>query len=81
MVYILPPLRIGSIILHGDTTMTYATLRMDGKEFVLVPKTEFGQLTAQDRRDAQKAQRALAQFRAGKLRTLSHTALKRELGL
>ena len=32
------------------------------------------------RRDAQNAQRALAQLRVGKLRTVSHAALKRELG-
>ena len=61
--------------------MSYATLRMNGKEFVLVPKSEFARLTAQDRRDAQKAKRALAQLRSGKLRTVSHAALKRELGL
>ena len=61
--------------------MAYATMRMDGKEFVLVPKTDFGRLTAQDRRDAQKAQRALTQLRTGKLTTVSHAALKRELGL
>lgn len=60
--------------------MAYATLRLDGKEFVLVPKTEFMRLAAQERRDAQKAQRALAQLRSGKLRTVSHAALKRELG-
>lgn len=61
--------------------MTYATLRMNGQEFVLVPKSEFRRLTAQDRRDGQKAQRALAQYRDGKLPTVSHAALKRELGL
>lgn len=61
--------------------MAYATLRMNGKEFVLVPKTEFTRARAEDRRDAQKAQRALAQFRTGKLRTVSHATLKRELGL
>ena len=61
--------------------MTYSTLRMNGREFVLVPKTEFSRLKAQDRRDAYKAQRALAQYRAGKLRTVSHASLKRELGL
>ena len=60
--------------------MTYSTLRMNGREFVLVPKTEFNRLKVQDRRDAQKAQRALAQYRAGKLRTVSHADLKRELG-
>ena len=35
--------------------MAYATLRMNGKQFVLVSKTDFARLTAQDRRDGQKA--------------------------
>ncbi len=61
--------------------MTYSTLRMNGREFILVPKTEFDRLKLQDRRDAQKAQRALAQYRSGKVRTVSHTDLKHELGL
>ncbi|MFB3891678.1 MAG: hypothetical protein ACE15C_06595 [Phycisphaerae bacterium] len=60
--------------------MSYATLQMNGKQFVLVPKTEFQRLTAEDRRDARKAQRALARYRSGKARTISHEALKRELG-
>lgn len=61
--------------------MTYATLEMNGRQFVLVPKTEFARLTAQDRADARKAARALAAYRSGKLRTISHARLKRELGL
>lgn len=61
--------------------MAYATLRMNGKDFVLVPKAEFGRLVAQDRRDAQKVKQALARFRTGKLRTISHATLKKELGL
>lgn len=42
--------------------MAYATMRMDGKEFVLVPKVEFGRLTAQDRRDAKKLSGLLRSF-------------------
>ncbi len=61
--------------------MAYATLRMNGKEFVLVPKGEFARMTSQDVRDARKAKLALDRFRAGKLRTISHAALKKELGL
>jgi hypothetical protein len=61
--------------------MSYATLRIDGKQFVLVPKAEFSRLTAQDRKDARKAQQALSRIRSGKLRTISHSALNRELGL
>ena len=59
--------------------MTYATLHMNGREYVLVPKAEFRRLTAPDARGAAKAKRALACFCAGKLRTVSHEALKRRL--
>jgi PHD/YefM family antitoxin component YafN of YafNO toxin-antitoxin module len=61
--------------------MAHATIRKDGKEFVLVPKSEYRRLTADDRRDARKARQALAKLRAGKLRTIGHDALKRQLGL
>ena len=61
--------------------MGYATLRMKGREYVLVPKSEFRRLTAEDRVDSAAAQRALARLRAGKLRTVSHGDLKRRLGL
>jgi hypothetical protein len=54
---------------------------MAGKEFVLVPKSEFRRLTAEDRRDARKAEKALTKLRTGKLRTVGHQALKRQLGL
>ena len=61
--------------------MAYPTLLMNGKQYVLVPKGEFDRMTAQDRAEAKKAKRTMAAFRAGKLRTTSHAALKRELGL
>ena len=61
--------------------MAYATLRMNGKEFVLVPKQEFRAMAEQDRRDAQKVRQAVASFRAGKLRTVSHEQLKKRLGI
>ncbi len=81
---------------------TYPTLRLSGKEYVLVPKAEFqqrwqqkspvarkarrsravvGRLSEEDRRDALKAECAVARLRAGKLRTISHSDLKRSLGL
>ena len=31
--------------------MSYSTLRMNGREYVLVPKSEFRRMTAEDRRD------------------------------
>jgi hypothetical protein len=61
--------------------MGYAVLKIDGKQFVLVPKAEFTRLTSEDRRDGRKAKHALTQPRAGKLKTVSHASLKRELGL
>ncbi len=61
--------------------MGYATLKMSGREYVLVPKSEFKRLTLEDQRDARKATRAAAEFRSGKLRMISHAALKRSLGL
>ncbi len=61
--------------------MSYATLRMNGREYMLVPKSEFQRMTAEDKRDSATAGRALARFRAGKLKTVSHAALKRRLGL
>ncbi|MFI5380594.1 MAG: hypothetical protein ACHRHE_14955 [Tepidisphaerales bacterium] len=60
---------------------TYATLRMNGVEYVLVPKAEFRRLTQDDRRDTRKAAQAAAQHRAAKLPTISHEELKRSLGL
>ncbi len=62
-------------------TTTYATLRLNGSEYVLVPKAEFRRLTQEDRRDARKVARAAARYRAGKLPTISHASLKRSLGL
>ncbi|CAN5394208.1 hypothetical protein BH10PLA1_BH10PLA1_08110 [soil metagenome] len=61
--------------------MAHATLQIDGKEFILVPKNEFRRLTADDRRDSRMAQQALVKLRAGKLRTVRHVVLKRSLGL
>ena len=61
--------------------MSYATLRINGREYVLVPKPEFQRLSAQDREDSAKARRPLAKLRAGKLKTISHEAVKHRLGL
>ena len=63
--------------------MTNATLTFKGREYILVPRPEYERLTAadQDRLDAAKAKKTLAKFRAGKLKTVSHATLKRQLGL
>ena len=60
---------------------TYATLRMNGNEFVLVPKAEFRRMTEEDRRDSRKVARAVAQFRAGKSKAVPLDVVKRELGM
>ncbi len=62
-------------------TTTYPTLRMSGKEFVLVPKDEFRRLTQEDQLYARKAARAVARFRAGKSKAVPLAVVKRELGL
>jgi hypothetical protein len=59
----------------------YATLRMNGNEFVLVPKAEFWRMTEQDQPDARKAAQAVARYRAGKSKAVPLAAVKRELGL
>ena len=58
--------------------MAHATLKMNGKEFVLVPKAEFRRLTAQDQRDSALVATTMKKWREGKLRTISHAQLKRE---
>jgi len=62
-------------------TTTYPTLRMSGKDFVLVPKDEFRRLIQEDRQDARRASRAVARFRAGKSKAVPLAVVKRELGL
>lgn len=63
---------------------SYSTLRMSGKEYILVPKAEFKQwqrLTEEDRRAAHRAQQAIARFKAGKSMAVPLATVKRELGL
>jgi hypothetical protein len=64
-----------------EVFMTHATLKMNGQEFVLVPKAEFRRLTEQDRRDGALAAATLKKWHDGKLHTVSHAQLKRKLGL
>jgi hypothetical protein len=62
--------------------MSLSTLKLGGREYVVVPRRQYERLTAreQDRRDAARARKAMAQFRAGKLKTISHEQVKRRLG-
>jgi PHD/YefM family antitoxin component YafN of YafNO toxin-antitoxin module len=62
-------------------TPAYAILRMNGREFVLVPKAEFQRMTEQDRRDARVVAKAATRYRAGKSNAVPLVVVKRELGL
>lgn len=63
--------------------MGVATFKIGRKEYVIVPKRRYEQLTQaeQDRKDAEIARKAREAFEAGKLKTISHEALVRKLGL
>ena len=61
--------------------MSYATLRMHGKEFVLVPKRRVCAADGTGSKRCAKGKAGVAATAAGKLRTISHADLKRELGL
>jgi hypothetical protein len=62
--------------------MGVATLKLSGREYVVLPRKQYERLLApeEDRRDAAQARKTLARFRAGKLKTISHERVKRELG-
>lgn len=63
--------------------MSVATFKIGKREFVVVPRRRYEQLTRaeQDRKDAEIARKGREAFLAGKLKTISHEQLKRKLGL
>ena len=63
--------------------MSLTTLKLGGREYVLLSRREYELLAAraEDRRDGERVKRAMAKFRAGKVKTVSHAAVKRQLGL
>lgn len=63
--------------------MSVATFKIGKKEFVVLPRRRYEQLTRaeQDRKDAEIARKGREAFEAGKLKTVSHEQLKRRLGL
>jgi hypothetical protein len=63
--------------------MSVTTFKLAGKEYVLIPRRRYDQLTRaeQDRQDAEVAEKAGAAYLAGKLKTISHEEVKRKLGL
>ena len=63
--------------------MSIATFKIGKKEFVVVPRRRYDQLTRaeQDRKDAEIARKGRETFLAGKVKTIPHAELKRKLGL
>ncbi len=63
--------------------MSLATFKIKKREFVVVPRRRYEQLTRaeQDQKDAEIARKGREAFFAGKLKTISHEALKRKLDL
>ena len=63
--------------------MSLTTFKIGKKEFVIVPRRRYNQLTRveQDQRDAEIARKGRADFLSGKMKTISHEELKKKLGL
>jgi hypothetical protein len=63
--------------------MGLATFKIGKKEFVVLPRRRYEQLTRaeHDRRDSMIAEKGRRAFEAGKLKTITHEELKRKLGL
>jgi hypothetical protein len=52
--------------------MSITTLKLDGKDYVVIPKRRYEQLTRaeQDKKDAALARRVMGDIRAGKMKTI-----------
>ena len=63
--------------------MSVATFKIGGKEYVVVPRKRYEQLTRaeQDQRDAEIARKGREAYESGKMKTITHEQLKRRLGL
>jgi hypothetical protein len=66
-----------------DHSMALTTFKIGKKEFVVIPRRRYEQLTRaeQDQRDAEIAAKGRADWLAGKNKTSSHQELKQKLGL
>ena len=67
---------------------SYSTLKIKGKEYILVPRAEFQKMKKNahmDLRDdhyyAEQGKRAVARFKAGKSKAVPLSVVKREFGL
>jgi len=63
--------------------MSVATFKIGGKEYVVVPRKRYEQLTRaeQDQRDAEIARKGREAYESGKMKTITHEQLERRLGL
>ena len=63
--------------------MDLPTFKIGKKEFVVVPRRRFDQLTRaeRDQKDAEIARKGTEDWLAGRVKTVSHEELKRKLGL
>ena len=63
--------------------MSVATFKIGKKEFVILPRRRYEQLTRaeQDQKDAEIAAKGRAAYLSGKVTTISHEEFKRKLGL
>jgi PHD/YefM family antitoxin component YafN of YafNO toxin-antitoxin module len=63
--------------------MTVASFKIGRKEYVIVPRKRYEQLTRaeQDQRDAEIARRGREAYASGKMKTIPHEQLRRRLGI
>jgi hypothetical protein len=63
--------------------MSVATFKLGGKEYVVVPRKRYEQLTRaeQDAIDSEIARKARKAYESGKMKLITHEQLKRRLGL
>ena len=63
--------------------MSVATFKLGGKEYVVVPRKRYEQLTRaeQDAIDSEIARKGRKAYESGKMKPITHEQLKRRLGL
>jgi hypothetical protein len=63
--------------------MSVTTFKIGKKEFVIVPRRRYDQLTRaeQDQRDAEIARKGREAFLSGKMKTISHEEARKKWGV
>jgi hypothetical protein len=63
--------------------MALTTFKVGRREFVVIPRRVYNQLTRaeRDQKDAEIAQKGMQDYLSGKVKAISHAELKRKLGL